>query len=71
MFFQYKVNYIPPDLEKVIEEKGLVYASNYVEATNKVMKYFGEENVVDMYLQAWDTYNCITLDEIKEGFKLT
>ena len=71
VFFEYKVNFLPSDSTEIVEEKGLVSASNYVEATNKLMKYFGEENIIDTYLQAWDTWECLSLDEIKEGFKLT
>jgi hypothetical protein len=71
MFFEYTVNYLPPDGPDIVKERGLTYAPNYVEATDKLMKCFGEENIVDIYLQAWDTYNCIALEEIKEGFKLT
>lgn len=71
MFFEYIVNYLPPDGEDVIKEHGLTYASKYTEATNKLMWYFGEENIVDIYLQAWDSYNCVAIEDIKEGFKLT
>jgi hypothetical protein len=71
MFFEYTVNYLPPDGPDVIKEHGLTYASKYTEATNKLMRCFGEENIVDIYLQAWDCYDCVAIEEIKEGFKLT
>ena len=71
VFFEYKVNFLPSDSTEIAEERGLVSASNYVEAINKLMEYFGEENIIDIYLQAWDTCDCLSLDEIKEGFELT
>lgn len=71
MFFEYTVNYLPPNSSDVIKEHGLTYASKYTEATNKLMRHFGEENIVDIYLQAWDCYDCVTIEDIKEGFKLT
>ena len=71
MFFEYTVNYLPRGGPDIIKERGLTHANKYTEATNKLMRHFGEENIVDIYLQAWECYDCVAIEEIKEGFKLT
>ena len=72
MFYEYKVTYIPEwDHEKPFsEERGLVYAESYREAADKVSDVF-KDLLVDMYLCEWDCHKLISLEEIKQGFKLT
>ena len=69
MFYEFKATYWDDynDCEK--EDRGLVFAEDYAEAANKVKTDYGRE-LISMYLCEWDTCNTITVDEIKEGFKL-
>lgn len=69
MFYEYKVTYWNEFDECDKEERGLVFADSYAEAAEKLYKDYGKE-LIDMYLQEWDTTNTVSLDEIKEGFKL-
>ena len=69
MFYEYKVTYWSEFDESDKEERGLVFATDYGDAANKVKKDYGDM-LVDMYLMEWDTGNTVSLDEIKEGFKL-
>ena len=70
MYYQYKVTFWDTYEEEDCKEEGLVYAKDYGEAATKVKNAYGKE-LIDMYLQEWDAYEVISLDEIKEGFKLT
>ena len=69
MFYEYKVTYWNEYEEKDFEESGLTWASNYGEAANKIKEDY-RDDLIDMYLHEWDTTNTVSLDEIKEGFKL-
>ena len=69
MFYEYKVTYWDEIYEKDKEERGLVWAEDYGKAATKVKEDYGKE-LIDMYLQEWDTANTISLDEIKDGFHL-
>ena len=69
MFYEYNVTYWNDYEEKDMKERGLVWANSYSEAADKVYQDF-KKDLIDMYLQEWDSYNSISLDEIKIGFHL-
>ena len=69
MFYEYNVTYWNDYEEKDMKERGLVWANSYSEAADKVYQDF-KKDLIDMYLQEWDSYNSISLDEIKAGFHL-
>lgn len=69
MFYEYSVTYWNDYEEKDMKERGLVWANSYSEAADKVYQDF-KKDLIDMYLQEWDSYNSISLDEIKRGFHL-
>ena len=68
MFYEYKVTYWSEYDESDKEDRGLVFARDYSEAASKVQNDYS--NLIDMYLQEWDTSCTVSLDELKEGFKL-
>lgn len=69
MFYEFKATYWDDydDCEK--EDRGLVFAKDYSKAADKVSADYGHQ-LISVYLCEWDTGNTITVDEIKEGFKL-
>lgn len=69
MFYEFKVTYWDDFNDRDEQEQGLVWAEDYGEAAQKLKDDYGRE-LIDMYLQEWDTANTISLDEIKEGFHL-
>lgn len=69
MFYEFKATYWDDydDCEK--EDRGLVFAKDYGKAAKKVSAAYGR-NIISVYLCELDAYNTITVDEIKEEFKL-
>ena len=68
MFYKYKVKYWNPNETREENDSGLVHASNYGNAATRLVAYFGEEYIIDMYLCEWDCENVISRDEIELGF---
>lgn len=49
------------------KDSGLVVANDYNFATDKVVKYYGKENVFSVTVEQWEEILCE--DEILEGFE--
>ena len=68
--FYYKVKYIHSDGEST--ESGLVAASTYAEASQKVAKWYDDDDIVELFLYCLTGDNLlvlpetITLDTMKE-----
>ena len=69
MFYEFKATYWDEYTECEREERGLVFASTYGEAAERVRTDYGRE-LIGMYLSQWDTAHTISIEEIKKGFKL-
>ena len=69
MFFKYKVTwYCDYDGDEKLD-CGLVYATDYGNAANKLLEDYGKDNVIDIYLQELEDENAINLEAIKFVFK--
>jgi hypothetical protein len=67
--FEYDIKYVDEENNfSVLEEKGFVAASSYGDAASRVAEYYGEKNICDLKLCAYD--NILTLDEIKESLNI-
>lgn len=63
--FYYIVEYWDNDEQKNVQESGLVGATNYSEAAERLTKYFGS-HLSSMKLIEWETVLCE--EEILDGF---
>ena len=52
--FYYKISFWGELENRQIEESGLVSATSYAEATQKLMDFYGEDNVVTTVLEKWE-----------------
>ena len=68
--FEYRVNWYNVASDKEEYARGLVYGTTYTKALKKVINDYGEENIIDVYLQALEDINTIELVAIKEQFNL-
>ena len=68
--FEYRINWYNDvyDTEEYI--RGLVYGPSYEDAIEKVMKDYGEDSIIDVYLQILKDTDTIELDSIKKQFNL-
>jgi hypothetical protein len=48
--FRFEVNWWDKDFNDMSNEKGIVAAADYGAAANRVVEYYGKENVVDIKL---------------------
>ena len=69
MYYFYKVTYWCTYETKEKSARGLVRAKNYGKAAMKVLNDYGEDCVIDIYLQELDTGCTIDEDEITEALK--
>ena len=68
--FEYRVNWYNDVNDNEEYARGLVYGPSYKDAMEKVMKDYGEDSLIDVYLQALEDINTIELVAIKEQFNL-
>lgn len=68
--FEYRVNWYNEAKSTEEHIRGLVYGPSYTEAMEKVIRDYGEESIIDVYLQALEDENTIELTAIKEQFNL-
>ena len=68
--FEYRVNWYNVASDKEEYARGLVYGPSYAEAIERVMKDYGEDSLIDVYLQALEDMNTIELVAIKKQFNL-
>lgn len=68
--FEYRVNWYNDVSDKEEYARGLVYGTTYTKALKKVINDYGEDNIIDVYLQALEDINTIELVAIKEQFNL-
>ena len=69
MYYLYKVTYWSTYDSKEKSARGFVHAKNYGKASMKVLREYGEDCVIDIYLQELDLGNTIDTDEIEEALK--
>ena len=68
--FEYRITWYNEVDDKEEHIRGLVCGKTYAEAAKAVLHDYGENGVIDLYLQALEDTNTIELDTIKEQFKL-
>lgn len=68
--FEYRVNWYNDVIDQEEYARGLVYGPSYRDAMEKVMKDYGEDSLIDVYLQALEDTDTIELVAIKEQFNL-
>ena len=67
--FEYDIKYVDEENNfSVLEDKGFVAASSYGDAATRIAEYYGENNICDLKLCAYN--NILTLDEIKESLNI-
>jgi hypothetical protein len=68
--FEYRVNWYNDVIDQEEYVRGLVYGPSYKDAMEKVMKDYGEDSIIDVYLQALEDTDTIELVAIKKQFNL-
>ena len=68
--FEYRVNWHNELTNKNEYRRGLVYGTSYSDAIEKVVNDYGEDCIIDIYLQGLEDTNTIELETIKEQFNL-
>lgn len=61
MYF-YTVKFIDEDRPYAMDESGVISATSYQEAVERLTEYYGENDIVSMTLEAWE--DIVTVDEI-------
>lgn len=62
--FRYEINFWDEFIQKSSFEKGFVCANSYGDAANKIIEFYGKDNVEDIKL--CELENILTDDEIFE-----
>ena len=65
--FRYEINYWDEYDNKQEFEKGIISAENYGIAANKIVDYYGEENIIDIKLCPLE--EILTDDDLKDIYK--
>ena len=68
--FEYRVNWYNDVCDNEEYARGLVYGPSYKDAMEKIMKDYGEDSLIDVYLQALEDTDTIELNSIKEVFAI-
>ena len=68
--FEYRINWYNAVIDQEEHARGLVYGPSYKDAIEKVMKDYGEDSLIDVYLQALEDTDTIELETIKKQFNL-
>ena len=75
MFYMYKVGWYNSYTDEENYDKGVVYASDYGTAANRVINSYGEDNVFNLFLKEIVTGNaadedyCLSEDDLEYAFK--
>lgn len=64
--FYYVVEYWDNEERRVVRESGLVGATSYGEAAERLAKYYGDIRLTSMELAEWE--NILSEEEILDGF---
>ena len=68
--FEYRVKWYNDINDSEESARGLVYGPSYSEAIERVIKDYGEDCIIDIYLQALEDEDTIELVAIKDQFNL-
>lgn len=68
--FEYRIKWYNDVIDQEEQARGLVYGPSYKDAIEKIMKDYGEDSLIDVYLQALEDTDTIELASIKEQFNL-
>ena len=64
--YHYIVEFWDNEEQRAVHESGLVGATSYVEAAERLSKYYGNIRLTSMELVEWETILCE--EEILDGF---
>ena len=64
MFFRYVVKYYDQYEPQTLQDSGIVHAKNYGSAANKVVKFYDESLISDIYLKEIDNADCLNDEAI-------
>lgn len=65
--FRYEINYWDEYDNRQESDKGIISAENYGIAANKIVNYYGEENIIDIKLCPLE--EILTDDDLKDIYK--
>ena len=65
--YYFKVKYWDSTGDKEEYDCGLVTAPNYGEAAEKIVKFYGKENIMYVTFECWGEDRILLKDEIIEG----
>ena len=72
MYYKYKVSYYSSYNDEEIEDTGLVWASDYGDAANAVVKDYGHDEVIEIFLHEMvldaDEIRSLSLEDINYAF---
>lgn len=60
--YYYTVNFINEDRPYAMDKSGVISATSYKEAVERLTEYYEENCIVSMTLEAWE--DIVTIDEI-------
>lgn len=72
MFYKYKVGWYDSYADEEKNSKGVVFARDWNQAVEQVVKSYGHDNVFDLYLKELlveDDDYCLSKEEIDNAFK--
>ena len=72
MFYKYKVGWYDSYTDKDTYDEGVVFAREWSQAADHVVKSYGDDNVFDLYLKEIMTDNedyCLSKEDIDSAFK--
>jgi len=64
--YYYLVDFLDEDYNEH-KESGLIGAQSYSTATAQVTDFYGEGNIISLYLEQWN--DVVTEDEVLDGFE--
>ena len=65
--FRYEINYWDEYDNRQESDKGIISAENYGIAANKIVNFYGEENIIDIKLYPLE--EILTDDDLKDIYK--
>lgn len=65
--FEYKVYYHNEEENKPVYEKGIVSSCSYGDAANRLVEYFGQQNIITIELT--ELMDVLSFEELQEMFE--
>lgn len=65
--FRYEINYWDEDMQESATEKGIVSAATYGGAAEKIVSYYGKDNIIDIRL--YELEDILTDEDVQLTFE--